>query len=405
MVTASRPRRYRGVICALLTLMRYAATLQAEDTAIAVAWNARPDGGGMLAAISPSAPWELLRPPIPIGKDTVLHAAFGRLYALSSSDRTVRVINPATWSVERSYPLPSRDEPVDLKVVSPGLAYVTRRNAPQLLRLDLASGMTQVGVDLSILADDDGNPDQGNMIVHDGRLFIQLERLNFDNPPPYPAPFIAVMDLTTEQLVDVNSAREGLQAIELEGTFPKMKMQVIEQSRKLFVSASGGFFDAGGIEVINLDNLQSEGLAIREADGLTGADLGAFVMVAGDRGFLAYSTDLLLSSHLHQFSMSGGVDNKELAVTLDYFSPAIEFHPATNSVFFPVNGALESGLHVFDATTGVRLNDRLIETSGPPTDLVLLTAIPEPAAVVLFASMVFALLLNGKLRKLLRYAG
>jgi hypothetical protein len=191
------------------------------------------------------------------------------------------------------------------------------------------------------------------------------------------------MDLASEQLIDVDPAREGLQAIELVGTFPKMKMQVVEQTQKLFVSATGAFFDAGGIEVIDLGNLRSDGLAIREADDLTGADLGAFVMVSPERGFLVYSTDLLLSSHLHQFSLTGGVDQRELAVDLNYFSPAIEFDPGTNTVFFPVGGMLDRGLLAFDATTGTPLSDSLIPTSGPPTDLALVSAIPEPEAYLL----------------------
>jgi hypothetical protein len=191
------------------------------------------------------------------------------------------------------------------------------------------------------------------------------------------------MDLGSEQLIDVDPVRAGVQAIELAGTFPKMKMQIVEQTQKLFVSATGAFFDAGGIEVINLNTLRSDGLAIREDDDLTGADLGAFVMVTPERGFLVYSTDLLLSSHLHQFSLTGGVDQRELAVDLNYFSPAIEFDSGTNTVFFPVGGMLDRGLLAFDATTGTRLSDSLIPTSGPPTDLALVTAIPEPSALVL----------------------
>jgi hypothetical protein len=231
------------------------------------------------------------------------------------------------------------------------------------------------------------------MAIDGGRLFVQIQRVNFDDPARLSQPFVAVMDLDSGQLVDVDPSRGGLQAIELEGTFPKMKMQVVEPTRKLFVSATGGFFDDGGIEVVDLDELRTEGLAIREADDFTGADLGAFVMVAPDRGFLAYSTDLLLSSHLHQFSLAGGVDPTELAVALDYFSPAIEFDPDTNTVFFPIGGSLDNGLHAFDASTGAKLNDALIPTSGPPTDLIVLPAVPEPRTLVLAACSWLALVL------------
>jgi hypothetical protein len=385
----SRPSR---LFLTFVVLIGIADGLRGDDGAVAIAWNDFRAGTGMLGAISVRAPWEFLREPIPIGSDSILESAFGKLFVLSAADRTVRVVDPAQWTVERSYVLEPGDDPVDLKVVSPQLAYVTRRNATHLLQIDLNSGTMQEGVNLGVFADSDGIPEQGTMSVHDSRLFIQIQRLNFDDPPPFPQPFVAVMDLDSGQLIDVDPSREGLQAIELQGTFPKMTMQIVEPTRKLFVSATGAFFDEGGIEVIDLDSLQTEGLAIREADGFTGADLGAIVMVGPERGFLVYSTDLLLSSHLHQFSLAGGVDPTELAVALDYFSPAIEFHADTNTVFFPVGGSVENGLLAFDAETGAVLSERLIPTSGPPTDLLVLAVIPEPTGLVLalFAGLTIA---------------
>jgi hypothetical protein len=382
----------RSLLLTLVALTAYPAGLRGDVGPLAIAWNDYGAGTGMLGIISGSAPWGGQRDPIPVGLDSVLQSAFGKLFVMSAADRSVSVVDPVAWTVERSYALGPGDELVDLKVVSPQVAYVTRRNAKQLLRLDLALGTTQEVVDLGILADSDGMPEQGTMAIHEGRLFIQIQRVNFDDPAATGQPFIAVMDLDSQHLIDVDAVRDGLQAIELQGTFPKMKMQVVESTRKLFVSATGAFFDAGGIEVLDLDNLRTEGLAIRESDGLTGADLGAFVMVGPDRGFLAYSTDLLLSSHLHQFSLSGEVEPTELAVAVDYFSPAIEYHPGTNTVFFPIGGNVDTGLHVFDANTGARLSERLIPTSGPPTDLIVMAAVPEPAGLQLapFALLAFA---------------
>jgi hypothetical protein len=124
-------------------------------------------------------------------------------------------------------------------------------------------------------------------------------------------------------------------------------------------------------------------------------------MVGPDRGFLAYSTDLLLSSHLHQFSLAGEVNPTELAVALDYFSPTIEFDPETNSVFFPIGGSIENGLQVFDATTGAQLNSTLIPTSGPPTDLIVLTVVPESSTAILALMPAAGLLWS--YRRLTRY--
>ena len=100
-----------------------------------------------------------------------------------------------------------------------------------------------------------------------------------------------------------------------------------------------------GIEVIDLDNLQSLGLVIREADGFTGADLGAFVMVNPERGYLAYTTDLILSSHLQGFRLSGGVDPlPQVYGTVNYFAVTIEFDPQSNTFFFPTGGTDSDGV-------------------------------------------------------------
>jgi hypothetical protein len=229
-------------------------------------------------------------------------------------------------------------------------------------------------VDLSIFADDDGVPDMGTMTVHEGRLFVQLLRIDLDSPSGFvPPAYLAVVDIASEQLIDVDPVAPGVQAVELQGTAPKGKMQIVEPTRTLFVSATGAFFDQGGLEMIDLDTLQSAGLVIREADSQVGADLGAFVMVTPQSGYLTFSTDLLTSSHLKPFTLSGGVEpGPELHVALGYFVPILLHDPATNTLYFPEGGFGGDGVHVFDALTGERLTRDLLATSGPPTDLVLL---------------------------------
>jgi hypothetical protein len=69
-------------------------------------------------------------------------------------------------------------------------------------------------------------------------------------------------------------------------------------------------------------------------------------------------------------------------VALDYFAPAIEHDAQSQSVFFPIGGSVDSGFHVFDASTGQRRNARLISTSGSPTDLVLIQVVPESTCIV-----------------------
>jgi hypothetical protein len=139
------------------------------------------------------------------------------------------------------------------------------------------------------------------------------------------------------------------------------------------VSATGGFFDAGGLEAVDLVRLRSKGLVVREDSGLVGADLGAFVMITPRRGYLTYSTDLLLFSHLHEFRVTKrGLElGPELHVSLDYFVPAMVYHRRSDTLFVPDGSFGQEGVNAFRGADGVRLTGSPMSTPGPPTDLVL----------------------------------
>lgn len=196
-----------------------------------------------------------------------------------------------------------------------------------------------------------------------------------------------MVDLRNDTLVDVDPTRDGVQAIELAGTPAKFKMQVTRSPQRLFVSATGGFFDAGGIEAVDLDTLRSLGLILREDEGQAGADVGAFVMVQPNLGYLTFSTDLLLSSHLVRF-VSGDVVSGELHVTLDYFVTAILHDRATRQLFLIDGGVRPAGVFAFDAEWGTKLTHEPIETDGFPTDAVLVAGkVPRGAVATIDATV------------------
>jgi hypothetical protein len=297
---------------------------------------------------------------------------------VSRDDGTVTLFT-SHGRVERRFELGADSQLEDMAAVGRCSAFITRRNATRLLHLDLCTGATRETVDFGAFADADGIPDLGTMALDRGRLFVQVRRYNEDAPARFAPPaYLAVVDVASEQLVDVDPALPGVQAIELAGTSPKHRMQVVDGVRRLYVSASGGSFDAGGIEAINLVTLRSLGLVIREFDGMVGADLGPFVMVTPEIGYLVYTTDLTLSSHLHRFSVRGDVDPEELNVSVDYAVPALAHDPIAGTLFVPDGVFGRQGLHVFDATSGARLSTDPIPTDGAPTDVLLLRRFREP---------------------------
>lgn len=367
----------RSLACTLVSLVS-AAILTAcprnrEIVKIAVAWNS--DTGGKVGFIRAGGPFEFDGAAVPVGANSVLAAHSSSVYAVSRTAGTITAIDTRKAAVDGVIDLGPGAEPLDMAVVDGHTAYVTRRAATSLLRVNLDDGGAEEAIDLAAFADADGVPDLGAMTIHNGRLFVQIMRSNPDVLGSFEPPaMIAVVDIATESLVDADPDTAGTQAIELEGTAPKTRMQVLPETNELFVSATGGFFDDGGIEVIDLDTLTSKGLAIAEDDGEAGADLGPFVMVDPVRGYLVFSTDLTLSSHLLPFSLTGGVEpGPEMNVSVDYFAPALVLDPSTQTLYAPEGDFSEQGIHVFDTATNARLTDVPISTDGPPTDLLRIT--------------------------------
>lgn len=342
---------------------------------VAVAWNESPQGRGVVQRLGTESPWAFDGAAIPVGANPTLRFAGGWLYALSSADATVTAIDLASWSVGETYALGAQNPPMDIAVVNSGLAYLTIRDSTQLLRLNLDTGVAQVVLDISGFEHPAGQLTAGMMEIDAGRLLIQVTRFEpaaaEATAATDPTAYLAVVDIASEQLVDVDPVQAGVQAIALQGTFPKYKMNLLRDDRRLYLSASGAFFDEGGLEEVDVDALGSLGLVIAEADGQTAADLGSFAMVAPDRGLLVSSTDFAPSSHLARFSLAGGVQLEELWVTVDYRVPTMVHDPQTHTIFVP-DGGFTNAVWVFDADTGERLNRDPLSVGGPATDIELL---------------------------------
>lgn len=372
---------HRG-LASLLVSLALVCPVVAQDLprVLAVAWNDLKGDSGHVDLMNLESPRDFTGSPLETGRFAVLRIKGNRIFAVCPEEDTIKSITREPWAIDRTYNLASGTSPVDIAVVDSNRAYVTGRNATHLLRLDLNSGATAESVDLSPFADSDGIPDLGDMVIFEGRLFVQIRRLNELAPRRQVAPpYLAVIDLATETLVDVDRALPGVQALALTGTYPKRPMQIVPSLRRLFVSATGESFDFGGIEMIDLDGLRSMGLVIREGDGHTGVDVRPFYFVEPHRGFLAYTTDLTISSHLVEFSIPDGVVEVNLHTEVDFLAPVLEFDATTNSLFFPSSGFTNPGVHVFDAATGERLTKDVIPTPGPPQDLVIWdTALETP---------------------------
>jgi hypothetical protein len=327
---------------------------------------------GAVGRMTLQPPWAFPDGFVDVEPDAIVRTFGRRAFVVSRTSGTVQILHAKTGQVIDTIELGADSQPQDIAVVSKSIAYVTRANAKRLLRVNPSTGTFVESTDLSPFADADGVPDLGTMAVHRSRVFVQIRRIDMtpEPPPVPPAPLIAVVDGASGRVIDADPQQRGTQAIPLEGTTPRNKMQIV--GRRLYVGAFGAFFDAGGIEAIDLRTLRSLGLVIREDSGQTAADLHTFVFTSRNGGYLAYSTDFALSSHLHKFTVDGKVDPEELFVVVNYAIPALAHWRPGNLLFLPTSDFPVQGIHVFDAATGDRLTDAPVATPGVPMDLELL---------------------------------
>ena len=326
-------------------------------------------GGGTLVSVQRQSPWEAVTVATLDSPDAVVQSFSGLIYVVEPATDLIRVFDDAGAEV-RSFSVGDRTIPRDILGVTRTRAYVTRAGSTHLYRVDPQTGVGSDVIDLGVFADADGNPDMERMATDGSRLFIQLRRLG---PLPEAVPggtngAIAVVDLASESLIDADPSTPEIDAIELDGPSPRLRMHVGGAGEFLLVSATDGNHLSlnGGVEYVDLPTLASEGFVL--AEGKLAA-LGGFVMTGESEGYFVFHTDIVASNHLKSFTISGGaVPGPEIVFDFGVYLDALLFDPGTGLLFMP---AASSGLHVVDTATNEPVTLKPIPLPGFPIDQVI----------------------------------
>ncbi len=288
---------------------------------------------------------------------------------------------PLAGGAPQLYSLARDSKPMDVLVAGApskvGVAWVSRRDEPRLLRLDLETGVATESIDLSPVGEGDAIA-LGFMERHGSTLFVQVRVFDAEDAPGGDSGVLAVVDLERELLVDVDPVAPGVQGIALLGAPPRFKMQIVDDT--LFVSSTETFNDIrGGVEKVNLSSLASEGYVISEASGHS--DMGGFVMLDAQHGYYVFHTDLLASTHLVAFSVDKGPEPGSLIDLLGDTLDVLVYDPASERLYLPSGFASNGpGLYVFDTGTNSLLGPP-VSTGFRPHDVLLVAplALFEPA--------------------------
>ncbi|UCG52829.1 MAG: T9SS type A sorting domain-containing protein [Candidatus Latescibacterota bacterium] len=304
-----------------------------------------------------------------IHSDAVARYFDGRLYVVNRflADN-IQVLDPANaFSTLRQFTVGTSSDPHDVLVLSEAKAYVTRYNETALWIVNPWTGVQTGSIDLSGLADGDGIPEMDQMARVGNHVFVTIQRLDRNTTwGPVGTSYLAVIDASTDALVDVDPVAPGEQSILLTGTNPVSDIQLDPCTGKLYVSCVGfwGILD-GGVEVIDPLSFQSEGFLTTEAG--VGGDINDVEIICGEKGY-AIITNASFHNALISFDPTTGGKTGTLYAPGDFVLNDIETSPRRR-LFLADRTPTRPGIRIYDTDTDTEITTNPIDVGLPPFDI------------------------------------
>jgi hypothetical protein len=254
--------------------------------------------------------------------------------------------------------------PQDMAFVSDTKAYVSLYGANDLLIVDPTAppGAEITGtIDLSgfLDGDADGFVEASPMVIVGTTLFVALQRL--DNFAVVRDGILAVIDTTTDTLIDVDLGTPGTQGIVLTGRNP-IYMDYDGALGRIVVSEVGNYFDQtdGGIETVDPWTFVAEGLIISEND--LGSDVGDVVIVDGLKGYVVVGG--FDPNGVAIFDVATGAKTGDLITNLS-FIPGLTLD-SSKRLLVPDRALTNPGIRIYDTFTDQEITTDPIDVGLPP---------------------------------------
>ncbi len=270
----------------------------------------------------------------------------------------VDVIDPhAGWTVSSEYSVGAGSNPQDIAVVSSERAFVARLDHSELLIVHPTDG-TEIGtVDLSSMADADGNPDMAWVLHLQGRIYVVLQKLDDLFAPTGPSS-IAVIDAATGAIEE---------EITLSGANSYGKFRYNHVLGKIVIAQAGvfGVLD-GGIEYLDPHDLTLSGFVITEQE--IGGDLSDVVIVSETKGYavIGVPVDSGAATHLVSFNPSTGKKLKDLIVRDEWTIGFMELSPDGGQLWVCDREPELPGLRIFDTGNDMEITGEPLDVGLPP---------------------------------------
>ena len=269
----------------------------------------------------------------------------------------VDVIDPHDgWTVSSEYSTGAGSNPQDIAVASSERAFIALFDQPELLIVHPTSG-TQIGtVDLSSMADDDGNPEAAWVLHLQGKIYVVLQKL--DNFAPTGPSSIAVIDAATG-VIEEEIILSG------SNTYGKLRYNPVLDK---IVIAQAGAFDTldGGVEYLDPHDLTLSGFVITEQE--VGGDLSDVVIVSETKGYAVIGVPAAsgAATHLVSFNPSTGKKLADLIVRDEWTIGFLEISPDRSQLWVCDRKPQLPGLRIFDTENDAEITEEPLDVGLPP---------------------------------------
>jgi hypothetical protein len=329
---------------------------------------------GMLASLHPVTKAPTLHSTLTFG-DAVLRDYFGDVCVVNrAGGDNLQILDVDNDYVTlHQFTTGNGSNPHDVYFASPTVAYVSRYDMTTVLKMNPTTGAGLGTIDLAMFADADGLPEMDQMFATGGRLYVALQRLDRPNfYVPVGTSLLAVIDLATDTLIDMDAAQSGIQGIVLPRTNPYSEVGVLPLDvwEHAYFSCVGFFgLQDGGVVKCDADDPSQTSVILTEAEA--GGDILDVEIVSDTEGFAIVANASFITVLIAFNPTTGTKTGPTMYTPAGYDLTDVECNLEGTTLFLCDRTPTNAGVRCFDVATHGQIPNGPIDVGLPPFDVLV----------------------------------
>lgn len=315
-----------------------------------------------------------------IHSDALAKYIDGKVYIVNRLNRdNIQVLNPDLgFLTELEFSTESGSNPQDFVKLNSGKAYITRYNRSTILIVNPSTGISTGQIDLSGFNEtasglSDNLPEMNQMYLENDRLYVQLQRLDRNDPSGYYSPNASSL------LLEINTSTDKvIQSYTFQSRNPISKIQKTDlfgdSHLVMAVPNKQGFLSKidGGVEVFNL-RTKSFRAGFIYSESEAGGDI-LDVKIKNDTLGFAFVLDSTFNKYIQSFNPSTGKKISTIAFFPSNYGNISGLALSKNGKLYTGESTFtKPGVAIYDTdNNNLRLNSTPIDVGLRPFDIVIL---------------------------------